>query len=225
MHQAGSRKINPPCRVLIVDDHPAVREGLRMRINQQSDMVVCAEADGVQQALLLIEQEVPDVAVIDISLKDGNGIDLIKRIKAEKYPTRILVWSMHPDSLYADRAIRAGALGYINKENTTGQLVEAIQQVNHNQVYLSPETTKLLLERSLSGRDNALDSPVDALSNRELSVFKMIGEGLATSTIAKQLNISVHTVETHRQRIKSKLHLKCASELTTQAARWVLEEK
>ncbi len=212
------------CKVLIVDDHPAVREGLSMRINQQPDMNVCAEAGCVQEALQLLTQIQPDVAVVDISLKDGNGIDLIKRIKADKNPLRILVWSMHAESLYAERAIRAGALGYINKEQTTGQLVEAIRSVSRNELYLSSDATKLILQRGLTENGEMLGDPVNALSNRELEVFKMIGNGLSTSKIASTLNISVHTVETHRQRIKTKLGYKTATELTSRATRWILEE-
>lgn len=217
-----SNKSMPICNVLIVDDHPAVREGLLMRINQQSDMRVCAEASGVKEALQLLDQDPADVAVIDISLKDGNGIDLIQRIKAAKHSVRILVWSMHPDSLYAERALRAGAQGYINKENTTGQLVEAIRSVSRDELCFSPEVTKRMLHGSLTHKGQ--EALVDQLSNRELEVFKMIGAGLKTSLIAKQLCISVHTVETHRQRIKTKLNLDSAAELTTRAARWMVEE-
>ncbi|MFT6915697.1 MAG: DNA-binding NarL/FixJ family response regulator [Motiliproteus sp.] len=217
-----SSKSVPICQVMIVDDHPAVREGLMMRINQQLDLNVCAEASGVQEALQLLGQCQPDVAVIDISLKDGNGIDLIQRIKATKNSVRILVWSMHSDNLYAERALRAGALGYINKENTTGQLVEAIRSVSHDELCFSPETTQRILHGSLTNKGQK--TLTERLSNRELEVFKMIGEGLKTSVIAHHLCISVHTVETHRQRIKTKLSLGSATELTTRAARWIVEE-
>ncbi len=210
------------CRVLIVDDHPAVREGLALRINQQPGMEVCCEASGIQEAKQQLKICTPDVAVIDISLGDGNGIDLIRWIKASGDPVRILVWSMHPDSLYAERALRAGALGYINKQNTTGQLVEAIQTVSQNNLYLSDEATRLMLLGNLGHPVKV--SLVDKLSNRELQVFKLIGEGQTTPTIAEQLSISVNTVETHRQRIKSKLDLKSARQLTVRAARWLLEE-
>ncbi|MFT5720689.1 MAG: DNA-binding NarL/FixJ family response regulator [Motiliproteus sp.] len=212
----------PICNVLIVDDHPAVREGLLMRINQQQDMRVSAEASGVQEALQLLGKRPADVAVIDISLKDGNGIDLIQRIKAARYQVRILVWSMHPDNLYAERALRAGALGYINKENTTGQLVEAIRSVSRDEPCFSPEITRQMLNNSLAKKGQ--ETLAQRLSNRELDVFKMIGEGLKTSVIAQRLCISVHTVETHRQRIKTKLNLNSAAELTTRAARWMVEE-
>ncbi len=212
------------CRVLIVDDHPAVREGLALRINQQPGMEVCCEASSIQEAKEQLIVCKPDVAVIDISLSDGNGIDLIRWIKASGDPVRILVWSMHPDSLYAERALRAGALGYINKQNTTGQLVDAIQTVSQNNVYLSDETTRFMLQSNLGHPATVKGSLVDKLSNRELQVFTLIGEGQTTPAIAEQLSISIHTVETHRQRIKSKLDLKSARQLTVRAARWLLEE-
>ncbi len=211
------------CRVLIVDDHPAVREGVAVCIAQQPSMQMCCEAGGVLDGLEKINACQPDVAVIDISLPDGSGIDLIKRLKAANNPVKILVWSMHPDSLYAERAIKAGALGYINKENTTGKLVEAIQTVSRNELYLSPETTKLLISHVKGEQSLCVGSLVHTLSNRELEVFSMIGEGLKTSMIAERMNISVHTVETHRRRIKIKLNLKTAGELTSRATRWLLE--
>ncbi len=211
------------CKVLIVDDHPAVREGVAVYIAQQPSMQACCEAGSIQEGLEKIKSCQPDVAVIDISLPDGSGIDLIKRLKAANNPVKILVWSMHPDSLYAERAIKAGALGYINKENTTGKLMEAIQAVSHNELYLSPEATRLLIGHVKGERSLFEGSLVHTLSNRELEVFSMIGKGLKTSMIAEMMNISVHTVETHRRRIKIKLNLKTAGELTNRATRWLLE--
>ncbi|MEH6470830.1 MAG: response regulator transcription factor [Halopseudomonas sp.] len=213
----------PLCNIMIVDDHPAVREGLSMRIEQQPDMHVCCEASGVREAIRWVDECNPDVAVIDISLKDGNGISLVKRIKGQGHPVKILVWSMHPDSLYAERAMQAGALGYINKENTTGQLLEAIRKVAKNEIYLSQEATALMLQRTLAGGRPFSQSPMEVLSKREFEIYELIGKGLSTSIIAEQLHISVNTVESHRQRIKTKLSLKSARELTNSATRWVIE--
>lgn len=214
----------PVSRILVVDDHPAVREGLATRISMVPDMEICGEAaDGIE-AMQLLKSTHPDIAVIDISLKNGcNGLDLIKRIKAEDSSVRMLVWSMHPDSLYAERALRAGALGYINKTHTTGHLLDAIKQVLNDQVYLSQDATKHLLQHVVGHCEKTLNTPCDVLSNRELEVFMLIGEGLSTARIAAQLNISIHTVETHRQRIKCKLNIKSATELTSVATHWLIE--
>ena len=213
----------PNCRVLVVDDHPAAREGLSWRIAQEPGMVVCGEAAGVQEALKQVQSLQPDVAVVDITLKDGNGIDLIKRIKAGSPTVRVLAWSMHPESLYAERALRAGALGYMNKENTTGTLLEAIWTVYRDGVYLSRTATRQVLARALG--TPLPGAPVESLSNRELQVFGLIGEGQATAAIAEKLQISVHTVETHRRRIKGKLGLKSGAELSCRATRWRLQQE
>jgi DNA-binding NarL/FixJ family response regulator len=212
-----------PTRVLIVDDHPAVREGLAVRIGSQPDMEVCGEAADLADALNLIKTAHPDVAVIDIQLKSGDGLDLVKRIKARDDSVRMLVWSVYPERLYAERALKAGALGYINKEQTTGRIVEALRRVREGKVYLSEEMAQLLLCRTVGATGSLREAPVDSLSDRELEVFRLIGEGLATGDLAKRLHLSRHTVDTHRQRIKEKLKLANAAELTQAATRWVLE--
>jgi len=212
-----------PTRVLIVDDHPAVREGLAVRIGSQADMEVCGEAGDVGGALKVLAATRPDVAVVDIKLKTGDGLDLVKRIRARDESVRILVWSVYPDKLYAKRALNAGALGYINKEHTTGRIVEAIRRVRDGRVYLGDEMAEDLLSRAVGGHRRLTDTPVEALSDRELEVFRLIGEGLSGRELAKRLHISRHTVDTHRQRIKEKLNLASAAELTQAATRWVLE--
>lgn len=212
-------------RVLIVDDHPAAREGLSVRISNQPDLEVCGEAADVADALQVLAATRPDVAVIDIQLKTGDGLDLVKRIKARHESVRILVWSVYPDKLYAERALNAGALGYINKEHTTGRIVDAIRRVRDGKVYLCDEIAESLLSQAVGGTQALRESPIDSLSDRELEVFRLIGQGLSTAQLAQRLHLSRHTIDTHRQRIKEKLSLATASELTQAATRWVLERK
>lgn len=207
--------------VLIVDDHPAVREALAFRVSQAPDLAVCGEAADETAAVRLFDELQPDVAVVDISLKAGDGLDLIKRVRARHPAARILVWSMHSEALYAERALRAGALGYITKEQATGQIVEAIRQVLAGRVYLSPAMTERLLGR-VTG-DGLDRSPVEALSDRELEVLRLIGGGVRTADIAGRLRLSVKTVETYRDRIRQKLGLADGTDLAQFATRWVLE--
>jgi DNA-binding NarL/FixJ family response regulator len=219
-------KPKPRARVAIVDDHPAVREALALRIGRQADLEVCGEAADMSEALRLIADCKPDVAVIDISLKTGNGIDLIKRIMDRNDHIRILVWSMHSESLYAERALRAGALGYINKDQATDRIVEAIRRVLAGKVWLSDAMTERMLRRTVGeGRQEARRSPLDALADRELEVFRLIGEGVKTTDIAERLNLSVKTVETYRDRIRKKLDLSDGTKLTHYATQWVLENR
>jgi DNA-binding NarL/FixJ family response regulator len=216
--------INSPARVLIVDDHPAVREGIVSRISRQTDLIVCGEAADVAEALRLVETTLPDVVVIDISLKDGNGIDLIKRIKIRDRSIRMLVCSMHPDSLYAERALRAGALGYINKENTTGRILDAIRSVQKGEVYLSEHATRRLLHKTV-GHPGDSRLSLESLSDRELEIFRLLGEGVRTSDIAGKLHLSIHTIDTYRRRIRLKLNLRNGAELIHAATEWVLSNQ
>lgn len=210
-------------KVLIVDDHPAVREALSIQISRHRDLEVCGEAVDLADALELFKTEKPDVTIIDISLKTGNGIDLIERIKSHEQKACMLVWSMYNDSLYAERALRAGAMGYINKEHATEKIVEAIRCVLDGKIYVSQQITEKLLGQ-VTGRAGALErSEIESLSNRELQVFELIGNGLTTAEIAKKLHLGVKTIETHRQRIKAKLDLKTTAELAREAAHWLLE--
>ncbi|HEY7422955.1 MAG TPA: response regulator transcription factor [Gemmataceae bacterium] len=210
-------------RVLIVDDHPAVREALAIRIGRQRDLEVSGEAADMNEALRLIADARPDIAVIDISLKTGNGLDLIKRIKDRDDHVRILVWSMHSESLYAERALRAGALGYINKDQATDKIVEAIRRVLEGKVWLSEAMTERILQRTVAGRAEVKRSPLEALADRELEVFRLIGQGVKTADIAERLHLSVKTVETYRDRIRQKLELRNGTELVHYATHWVLE--
>jgi len=211
-------------RILIVDDHPAVREALASRIGRQPDLEVCGEAADMSEALGLVADTQPDLAVVDISLKTGNGIDLIKRIKDRNDSVRMLVWSMHSESLYAERALRAGALGYINKDQATDKIVEAIRRVLEGKVYLSDAMAEKMLHRAVGGgREEVTRSPLAALANRELEVFRLIGQGVKTAEIAERLHLSIKTVETYRDRIRQKLDLSDGTELAHYATQWVLE--
>lgn len=209
--------------VFIVDDHPAVREGLGLRLSSLPDMEVCGEACEVTEAIQRIKQTRPDVVVVDIQLKHGDGLDLVKRLQAYDKSIRILVWSMYPDSLYARRALSAGARGYINKEHSTDRIVDAVRRVAEGKVYLTEETADRVLGKLVGGKRSVASSPVESLSDRELQVFRLIGEGLSTTQIATRLHISTHTIDTHRQRIKEKLGVDSATALTQMAMRFVLE--
>jgi DNA-binding NarL/FixJ family response regulator len=217
-------KQDKTCRLIIVDDHPAVRQGVIAIVAHEPDIQVCGEAGDTAEALQQVAALLPDVAVIDISLKTSNGIELVKRIKADYPGVRMLVWSMFPDTLYAARALRAGALGYLNKSDSTEQLVEAIRSVCQGKVYLAEETSQRLLQEVFTdkGRDDGA-LPLERLSDRELDVFRMIGEGLSTQQIAERIMVSVSTVETYRQRIKAKLNIQHGTELVHNAVQWLLE--
>jgi DNA-binding NarL/FixJ family response regulator len=210
--------------ILIVDDHPAVREALALRIDRQTDLEVCGEAADMSEALRLVREARPAVVVVDLSLKTGSGIDLIKRICGRDEGIRILVWSMHSEALYAGRALRAGALGYISKDQATEKIVEAIRQVLAGNVWLSEAMAEKLLKRTVGrGPASTPHAPTDSLADRELEVFRMIGEGARTKEVAERMHLSVKTVETYRDRIRQKLDLSDGTELAHAATRWVLE--
>jgi DNA-binding NarL/FixJ family response regulator len=212
--------------VLIVDDHPAVREALAIRIAQTPDLELCGQAADMAEALRLVDQLKPDIAVVDISLKGGDGIDLIKRVRKRNEKVRTLVWSMYGEDLYAERALRAGADGYITKEHATGDIVAAIRDVLAGKLYLSLATGEKLLQRAVGRRKRAGQQlPIDALSDRELEVLRLIGQGVKTDQIAAQLHLSVRTVWTYRDRIRDKLQLRDAVDLVRYATRWMMEPK
>ena len=210
-------------KILIVDDHPIVREGLAARIARQPDLVVCGEAEDVADALELVKTTQPDLIIVDLSLKSGQGLDLIKRVKARFEDAKMLVSSMYDESLYAERALRAGALGYINKQEMSDKIVDAIRQVMDGKIYLSPPMTERLLQRAVGAAPQLVQSPIESLSDRELEVFKMIGTGKTTRQIAEELHLSVKTVETHRENIKTKLDIPNSAELSREAVQWVME--
>ena len=209
-------------KVLIVDDHPVTRDGLAIRIEREPDMEICGEAADIADALNVIESTSPHIAIIDVSLATGSGIELVKEIKVRFPNVRMLVWSMYDESLYAERAIQAGALGYINKKNVRETIIEAIRTVLAGDVYLSPEYSSKVLNRLTQGGSVESKLPSQMLTDRELEAFSLIGKGLTTAEIAKRMKLAQSTVETYRSRIKEKLNLKHAAELVREATVWVM---
>ncbi len=212
-------------RILIVDDHPVMRYGLCQLIGAEEDLEVCCEAGSAGEAMLEIEAAAPDLAIIDISLPDKSGLELIKDIKARHPEVVMLVISSHDEMLYAKRSLRAGALGYVMKEEAPGKLVGAIRGVLDGRVFVSDRLAADVL-KGFSGRgERAAGSPLDALTDREFEVFQLIGEGKGTREIANQLNVSVSTIDAHRAHIKKKLKLASGPALVRQAVRWVEAQK
>jgi len=210
-------------RILIVDDHPLVRSGFAQLIGDCPDLEVCCEAADMAEALRLVDDNPPDLAVIDLSLAGGSGLDLIERIKSRNPDILMLVASMHDETLYAERVLAAGARGYINKQEAQENIIRAIRQVLAGKVYLSQAMTERLLNGLVDTRDEKRD--IERLSNRELQVFELIGQGVPVSQIASQLNLSIKTIETHQANIKKKLGLGSAHELNQRAIRWVMEQE
>ena len=224
MNSSTKNSSSPAVKVMIVDDHPAVREALAIRIGSELDLAVCGEADDLGEALQIAAATNPDVAIIDIALKTSSGIDLIKRLKVHHEKMRIIVWSMYGEQLYAERAVRAGAAGYLTKANSTGQIIDAIRDVLAGNVFLSASMTMKLLKRTVGqSPEDSARSGIDLLSDREMEVFRLIGQGVKPQEIALQLHLSVNTIETYRDRIRAKLNLSDALELTRCALQWVLE--
>lgn len=222
-NQSGLRK--GKIKVLLVDDHPILRKGLGQLINNETDMTVCGEAEDSPKAFELVGTLSPDVMVVDISLKGGNGIELIKNVKARYPDLPILVLSMHDESLYAERALRAGSLGYIMKEEAIEQVIVAIRRVINGDIFLSDKMkSRMLQQLATGGRAKGVSNPIENLTDRELEVFRMIGEGRSTRQIAGELHLSVRTVEAYREYIKGKLNLKNSTELVQHAFHWVHHE-
>lgn len=207
-------------KIFLVDDHPLVREWLTNLIHQQPDLTVCGEAEAASQALLAIAESKPDLAVVDISLEGSSGIELIKNIKGLRPPVKVIVLSMHDETLYAERALRAGARGYIMKRETAKRIIVAIRQVLEGKLYLSERITALFAEKFVDGRIPAGGPAVDLLSDRELEVFELLGQGCETRNIAERLHVSMKTVQAFCARIKEKLNLASATELLREAIRW-----
>ena len=207
-------------KVLLVDDHPLVREGLVNLIAQQPDLEVCGDAGNEPQALALVGTARPDVAVVDITLENGSGLELIKSIKAGHPGVAVLVLSMHDESLYAERALHAGARGYIMKRETAKKVVTAIRQVLEGKLCVSETIAAAMAEKFVGGRPSASESPFALLSDRELEVFQLLGQGRETRQIADDLRISLKTVQAYCDRIKGKLNLASATELRREAVRW-----
>ncbi|MEX1230229.1 MAG: response regulator transcription factor [Planctomycetaceae bacterium] len=209
-------------KILLVDDHPLVREGIAMRLSLQKDWSVCGEAECEDEALEKVKSLSPDLVIVDMSLKRGHGLDVIKRIKSRFAHVKVLVVSGFQESLYAERALRAGALGYLNKQESNEKLIDAVRTVLAGRRFISADLAQRLVDQALGSADET-QMPIETLSDRELEIFRMIGEGLATGAIAEQLFISTHTIDSHREHIKRKLGLSNAAELSRAAVQWVLE--
>ncbi|OPY89191.1 MAG: Oxygen regulatory protein NreC [Syntrophus sp. PtaU1.Bin208] len=208
-------------RVLIIDDHPILRKGLSLLINSEPDLEVVAEADNAQRAMEKIEAHKPDLLIVDISLPGIDGIELIKTVKLTHRDLPALVVSMHDESLFAERALRAGARGYIMKQEALEKVLVAIRRVLAGEIFVSEKIATSMLEKMVSSEDRAVNSPIDLLSNRELTVFRMIGQGYKTSQIAEKLHLSVKTIESYRAHIKEKLKLADGTDLLKYAIQWV----
>jgi DNA-binding NarL/FixJ family response regulator len=221
MNQKSEIRGHGKQRVLVVDDHSVLREGLAMVINQEHDLVVCGEAADATEAIQAVAALQPDVAIIDLSLTSGSGLELIKDLRMQHPDLRMLVLSLHDEALYAERVLRAGASGYIMKRASTAELLVALRKVLSGDVYLSERMASLLVTQAVGKHETpANEGPLGLLSDRELEVFQLLGEGRGTRKIARELGLSIKTVSCYRQNIKSKLHLRDATELLHHAVQW-----
>ncbi len=204
-------------KIMLVDDHPILRQGLALMINEEKELIVCGQFEEASKALDAINALKPDAAIVDISLKGSSGIELLKNIKVQFPKLLVLVLSMHDESLYAERALRAGASGFIMKQEATDQVLVALRKVLNGEIYLSEKMSSKLMHQLVSGKTTDAGSLMERLSDRELEIFGLIGEGRGTRQIAEQLHLSVKTIESHRAHIKEKLNLKNATELVHRA--------
>jgi len=210
-------------RILIVEDHPLFSEGLSQMINRQPSMMVCGQVPDAGSALQAVEDWEPDLVLVDISLEGSNGIDLIKSLKAKYEDLPVLVISMHDEALYAERALRAGALGYVMKNQPARVVKAAISKALGGEIFLSEKMSSSVLGKLLRGKSERPVSPVEQLSDRELEVFQMLGEGKPSRQIAEELNLTIPTIHSFRNRIKEKLQLKNSTEMMLHAMQWVRE--
>jgi DNA-binding NarL/FixJ family response regulator len=217
--------ISRKSRVLVVDDHPIVRQGLALLINQEPDMLVCGEAEEAMGAMHVMAASKPDILIVDISLNGPDGIDLLKNIR-NVYPAMpVLILSMHDESIYAERALRAGANGYIMKQEATEKVLVALRRILCGEIYVSDRIANKMLKRYITGSGTLRHSSIADLSDRELEVFRLIGEGHGTRQIAEELHLSIKTVESYQAHIKEKLSLRSARELMQHAIQWTMNEK
>ena len=212
-------------KVLIVDDHPMMREGLAQLLDHEPDLCACCQADNAAQAMASVAKSRPDLALVDISLPDKSGLELIKDLHSMHPSVPILVVSMHDETLYAERVLRAGGRGYIMKQEGGKKLMQAIRQVLNGQIYVSEKMSAKILELFSGHRAATTDSPIEKLSDREFEVFQLIGQGQGTREIAQHLHLSVKTVEVHRANMKQKMQLKTGAELVRFAIRWADAQK
>lgn len=211
-------------RIMVVDDHPIVRQGLALLINREPDLVVCGEAEEAMGALHVLSSAHPDVLIVDISLNGPDGLDLLKSIRGTHPTLPVLILSMHDESLYAERALRAGANGYIMKQEATERVLVALRRILNGEIYVSDRIANKLLKHFITG-SGAVQSSIADLSDRELEVFRLIGKGHGTRQIAEELHISIKTVESYQAHIKEKLSLRSARELIQHAMQWNMNEQ
>ena len=207
-------------RIFLVDDHPVVRQGIRLLVNQEPDLMVCGDADNAADAIRGIEAAKPRLAIVDLSLKESSGLELIKDLQIRCPKVLILVLSMHDESFYAERVLRAGARGYITKEEGTEKVVEGIRRILRGEIFLSEKMASKMISKLVDGPAASAKFSVDRLSDRELEIFELIGEGLGTREVAEKLHLSIKTIESHREHIKEKLKLENATELLKHAIQW-----
>jgi DNA-binding NarL/FixJ family response regulator len=211
-------------RVFVLDDHPIVRQGLALLINQEPDLVVSGQAEEAHSALKGIAAARPDIVIVDISLNGPDGLEVIKTIRTTDASLPVLVLSMHEETVYAERALRAGANGYIMKQEATEKVLVALRRILNHEIYVSERIANKLLRQYVTGTVTAKQSPVSELTDRELEVFRLIGEGHGTRQIAEELHVSVKTVESYQAHIKEKLSLRSARELVQHAIQWAINE-
>jgi len=212
-------------RILVVDDHPIVRQGLALLINREPDLVVCGEAEEAAGAMHVLASARPDVLIVDISLNGPDGLDLLKNIRTTDPTLPVLILSMHDETIYAERALRAGANGYIMKQEATERVLVALRRILNGEIYVSDRIGNRMLKHYITGSGTLRNSSIADLSDRELEVFRLIGEGHGTRQIAEELHLSVKTVESYQAHIKEKLSLRSARELMQHAIQWNMNEK
>ncbi|MGI6460001.1 MAG: response regulator [Candidatus Hydrogenedentales bacterium] len=213
-----------PYQILVVDDHPIVRRGFAQLIKQEPDIIVCAEAEDIPEAIAALEAHRPDLVIVDIVLKQANGLDLLKQLPVLSPDTKALVVSMHDEQIYAERVLRAGARGYVMKQEADEVIVTAIRRVLQGGIYVSEQVNARILMNFAQNQARFEASPVEFLTDRELEVFELIGQGHSTRQIGERLNISVKTVETYRARIKEKLRLETGAELLQTCVEWAIKK-
>lgn len=212
-------------RILIVDDHEMIRQGLQFLIASEQDMEVCGEAEDEQQALTLFQTSKPDLVILDISLKSGSGIDVLKRLHAHDAAVPIVIQTMHDERVYGERVFRAGAVAYVNKNDPAHSLITAIRTVLAGRLYYSPAMAGYAMQRFVQGQTGINSFMLERLTDRELEVFQLLGQGLATNQIAEKLHVTRSTIDSYRQRLKTKLAIKSGHELVRYATHWTLDSR
>jgi DNA-binding NarL/FixJ family response regulator len=223
--RAGELTTKKKKTVLVVDDHPIVRQGLALLINQEVDLAVCGVAEEMHSGLRAIQAARPDIVILDISLNGPDGLEMLKNIRISSPRLPVLILSMHDESIYAERALRAGANGYIMKQEATEKVLVALRRILSGEIYVSDRVSNHMLQHYVRGANLAEHSSLAELTNRELEVFRLIGEGHGTRQIAEALHLSIKTVESYQAHIKEKLSLRTARELVQHAIQWNVTEK